>query len=64
MKKSNGKVNEKESGFLTIFYDLFRSLKLTIFLLILLAILSIIGTLIAQNATRSEYIQRYGTWAL
>jgi cytochrome c biogenesis protein len=41
-------------------YDLFRSLKLTISLLILLAILSIIGTLITQNATRSEYIQRYG----
>jgi len=59
MKKSNG-TNEKESGFSTIFYDLFRSLKLTIFLLILLAILSIIGTLIAQNANPSEYIQRYG----
>jgi cytochrome c biogenesis protein len=59
MKKSNG-TNEKESGFSTIFYDLFRSLKLTIFLFILLAILSIIGTLIAQNATPSEYIQRFG----
>ena len=52
--------NPKESGLLTILYDLFRSLKLTIFLLILLAILSIIGTLITQNATPSEYIQRYG----
>ena len=60
MKKSNETVNEKESGFFTILFDLFRSLKLTIFLLILLAILSIIGTLITQNATRSEYIQRYG----
>jgi cytochrome c biogenesis protein len=60
MKTAKGTVDAKESGFLTIFYDLFRSLKLTIFLLILLAILSIIGTLIAQNATRSEYIQRYG----
>ena len=60
MKKSEPTVNMKESGFLSIIFDLFRSLKLTISLLILLAILSIIGTLIAQNATRSEYIQRYG----
>ena len=60
MKKSNETVNPKESGFVTILYDLFRSLKLTIFLFILLAILSIIGTLITQNATRSDYIQRYG----
>ena len=60
MKKSDPTVNMKESGFLSIIFDLFRSLKLTISLLILLAILSIIGTLIAQNATRSEYIQRYG----
>lgn len=60
MKKSNETVNPKESGFFTIFYDLFRSLKLTIFLFILLAILSIIGTLITQNATRLDYIQRYG----
>jgi cytochrome c biogenesis protein len=59
MKKSNG-TNERESGFKPIFYDLFRSLKLTIFLLILLAILSIIGTLIAQNANPLEYIQRFG----
>jgi cytochrome c biogenesis protein len=60
MKKVKETGDPKEGGFLTIFYDLFRSLKLTIFLLILLAILSIIGTLIIQNATRSEYVQRYG----
>ena len=60
MEKSDKIVNPKESGFLTILYDLFRSLKLTISLLILLAILSIIGTLIAQNASRLDYIQRYG----
>ncbi len=53
-------VKTKESGFLSIVYNLFRSLKLTIALLILLALLSIIGTLIAQNASRVEYIQRYG----
>jgi cytochrome c biogenesis protein len=60
MKKLDIPVNTKGSRFLSIIFDLFRSLKLTISLLILLAILSIIGTLIAQNATRSEYIQRYG----
>jgi cytochrome c biogenesis protein len=60
MKKSDTEVNTKEVGFLSIIYDLFRSVKLTISLLILLAILSVIGTLIAQNATRSDYIQRYG----
>jgi cytochrome c biogenesis protein len=61
MKESKNPVNSKESGFFPIIYDLFRSLKLTISLLILLAILSIIGTLITQNATRPEYVQRYGT---
>ncbi len=60
MNKSQEKLKKRESGFLSIIGDLFRSLKLTISLLILLALLSIIGTLIMQNATRSEYIQRYG----
>jgi cytochrome c biogenesis protein len=60
MKESKDTVKAEESGFLSIIYDLFRSLKLTISLLILLAILSIIGTLIIQNAARTEYIQRYG----
>jgi cytochrome c biogenesis protein len=61
MKETRDAAKEKESGFLSIIYDLFRSLKLTISLLILLAIFSIIGTVITQNATRPEYIQRYGT---
>ena len=60
MNESKETVKAKESGFFSIIYDLFRSLKLTITLLILLALLSIIGTLIAQNASRMEYIQRYG----
>jgi cytochrome c biogenesis protein len=60
MKESKIPVSGKEKGFVVILFDLFRSLKLTIFLLILLAILSILGTLITQNATSSEYIQRYG----
>ncbi len=60
MNESKETVNTEESGFVSIIYDLFRSLKLTITLLILLALLSIIGTLIAQNASRMEYVQRYG----
>jgi cytochrome c biogenesis protein len=60
MEKSKGMPTVEEGGFFTILFDLFRSLKLTIFLLILLAILSIIGTVITQNAPSSDYIQRYG----
>jgi cytochrome c biogenesis protein len=60
MKESSDAAKVKESGFLSVIYDLFRSLKLTISLLILLAILSIIGTVITQNAARPEYIERYG----
>jgi cytochrome c biogenesis protein len=51
---------EKEKGFLSIIFGFFRTLKLTIFLLILLAVVSIIGTMIAQNAAPEEYIRRYG----
>ena len=60
MKESKDTIKIKENGFPSVIFDVFRSLKLTISLLILLALLSIIGTLITQNATRSEYIERYG----
>jgi cytochrome c biogenesis protein len=60
MKESKNTVRREEKGFLAILFDLFRSLKLTISLFILLALLSIIGTVITQNATKTEYIQRYG----
>jgi cytochrome c biogenesis protein len=60
MKDPKSIVKVEEKGFLSLTYNFFRSLKLTITLLILLAILSIIGTMITQNAARSEYIQRYG----
>ena len=55
-----GAVSEKEKGYEAILFDLFRSLRLTIFLLILLAIVSVIGTVITQNAPTEEYVQRYG----
>src|SRR4030066_1631983 len=60
MKEPKDIVSQKEKGVVSILFDFFRSLKLTMFLLILLAILSIIGTLIKQNAPSGEYIQRYG----
>lgn len=60
MKDSKTKSKEKEEGFVEILLNLFRSLKLTIALFIILAIFSIIGTLIKQNAQSEEYIQRYG----
>ncbi len=60
MKDSKSKAAEKEKGISSVLFELFRSVKLTISLLILLAVLSIIGTLIKQNAATAEYIQRYG----
>ena len=60
MKEPKKTVSGQEKGFLSILFDLFRSLKLTIFLLIFIAILSILGTLIKQNAASEEYLERYG----
>ena len=60
MSEPKVKPSPKEKGIFSILYDFFRSLKLTIFLLIFLAVLSIIGTVITQNASREDYIQRYG----
>jgi cytochrome c biogenesis protein len=60
MKESKVVESEKERGFIDILFNFFCSLKLTITLFILLAILSIIGTVITQNATKAEYLQRYG----
>lgn len=41
-------------------WDFFCSLKLTIILLLLLALTSIIGTVIQQNAPAADYIREYG----
>jgi cytochrome c biogenesis protein len=63
MKELTDKADDKrkEKGYFAILYDFFRSLKLTILLLILLALVSVIGTIITQNATPQEYVQRYGS---
>lgn len=53
-------MTEKKQDFTDRIWDFFCSLKLTIMLLLLLAITSIIGTVIPQNSSASEYIGRYG----
>jgi cytochrome c biogenesis protein len=60
MDESKSKTIKKEKGIFPLLFELFRSVKLTITLLILIALLSIIGTLIVQNAPSEEYIRRYG----
>ena len=47
----------KQRGFFGGLWDFFCSLKLTIFILIALAITSIIGTVIQQNLSRQEYLR-------
>lgn len=51
---------EKSMSFTDQIWDFFCSLKLTIILLLLLAVTSIIGTVLQQNAPASEYIREYG----
>jgi len=46
-------------GFLQSLWDFFCSLKLSIFLLIALAVTSIIGTIVKQNGSVEEYLQEY-----
>lgn len=49
----------QERNFMTSIWDFFCSLKLTVSTLILLAVTSIIGTVIQQNLTPQEYLQHY-----
>ncbi|HCY20208.1 MAG: hypothetical protein A2X87_00815 [Deltaproteobacteria bacterium GWC2_42_51] len=44
-------------------WNLFGSLKFTLFTLFSLAIVSIIGTVIQQNQPQEFYVREYGTWA-
>ncbi len=55
-EKKNVKPKSLATGRITAF---FASLKLTIFLLILLALVSIIGTVIPQNQMPAEYLKFY-----
>ncbi len=53
-------MSEKNTSFTDQIWDFFCSLKLTIIIMLLLAITSIIGTVLQQNAPAAEYIQEYG----
>ncbi|NIQ11593.1 MAG: cytochrome c biogenesis protein ResB, partial [Gammaproteobacteria bacterium] len=50
----------KSKSFSDELWDFFCSLKLAIITLILLAVTSIIGTVIEQNLAPQEYMQKYG----
>ncbi len=50
---------KEEKGFFPSLWDSFSSLRLTIALLIILAITSIFGTVIPQNASPEEYLRAY-----
>ncbi len=51
---------EKDRGFLGKVWGFFTSLKLTIFLLFILAITSISGTIVLQRGDPQQYIKAYG----
>ncbi|MCW8860272.1 MAG: cytochrome c biogenesis protein ResB [Deltaproteobacteria bacterium] len=53
-------MTEKTKSYTDRTWDFLCSLKLTIVLLLLLALTSIIGTLIQQNAPAADYIREYG----
>ncbi|ORJ62433.1 cytochrome c biogenesis protein ResB [Geothermobacter hydrogeniphilus] len=56
-------MNAKKSSFFDHVWDFFCSLKLAISTLILLALTSIIGTVIQQNANPQDYVREYGETA-
>jgi len=56
-------LNAKKSSFFDHIWDFFCSLKLAISTLILLAVTSIIGTVIQQNANPQDYVKEYGETA-
>lgn len=53
-------MTDKTKSFTDRIWDFLCSLKLTIILLLLLAVTSIIGTVIQQNAPAADYIREYG----
>ena len=52
---------KEEKGFFSSLWDSLSSLRLTIALLIILAVVSIFGTVIPQNAAPEEYLRVYKT---
>ncbi len=54
-----GKPSEKSAGFFASLYDALNSIRLTVFLFIILGVVSIVGTIIEQGATPEKYAQSY-----
>jgi cytochrome c biogenesis protein len=52
---------EKKKSFLSAAYDSLASVTLAIFLLIILAVTSIIGTVVLQKGRPEQYMQEYGS---
>ncbi|MFH0729681.1 MAG: cytochrome c biogenesis protein ResB [Pseudomonadota bacterium] len=48
------------SDFVDTLWNFFASVRLTVVILLTLAVSSVIGTLIPQNAAKAEYISKYG----
>jgi cytochrome c biogenesis protein len=59
--KENVHVTTPKKDFLTSLWDFFCSLKLTMFLLISLAVISIIGTIVPQGTPPQEYLATIST---
>lgn len=53
-------MSETKNSLTDRIWDFFCSLKLTIIIMLLLAVTSIIGTIIQQNAPAADYIKEYG----
>jgi cytochrome c biogenesis protein len=60
MADQDNRKNEDKAGANSLM-GIFTSLKLTIALMILLALVSVIGTIIPQNASPQDYLQHYGS---
>ncbi len=54
------KKNESNTGFLKKIWKFFTSVKLTVIILLLLAVTSIIGTVIPQKENPAAYLKEYG----
>ncbi|MCP3898567.1 MAG: cytochrome c biogenesis protein ResB, partial [Desulfobacteraceae bacterium] len=61
-KESRTNDNQATKPFFQQTWDFFASVKLAIYVLVLIAATSIIGTIIPQNASNAFYFQKYGTF--
>ena len=52
--------HREQGSFNAVVWNIFSSLRLTIFLLIFLAATSVVGTIVLQNGTPEQYLAEYG----